>query len=233
MEREVAKESWIESNKMGLGIAISVLIAVGAGVAYWGFNAGKGAAYPGVGELSTTPTSRLNKQPQGIPAPDNTPIEGIASDKPAYVNKIRILKTKVAQEALKGELEMNTIVLIHEALMDITETEFGQSVVNNRKERRVVRGKDDAQYEALVVKGAEEIEQLISKNIAVVLGDCGATTQLYERSCQSWANKNPQFAMMSILMIEKMKTKIPRKTGLNMTLNHAKNMMKFQIEQYP
>lgn len=38
---------------------------------------------------------------------------------------------------------------------------------------------------------------------------------------------------MSILMIEKMKTKIPRKEGGPMSLAQAKEMMAFQIEQYP
>jgi hypothetical protein len=128
---------------------------------------------------------------------------------------------------------MNTIVLIHEALMDITEDDFGKAMVENRRERREVIGKDDAKYEAFVVKGAEEIEKLISSKIQIVLKDCGATTQLYEQSCQSWANKNPQFAMMSILMIEKMKTKIPKKAGASMTIAQAKEMMKYQIEQYP
>jgi len=39
--------------------------------------------------------------------------------------------------------------------------------------------------------------------------------------------------MMSILMIEKMKTKIPKKSGPLMTIAQAKEMLKFQIEQYP
>lgn len=65
-----------------------------------------------------------------------------------------------------------------------------------------------------------------------VLRDCEVSTQLYEQSCQNWANKNPQFAMMSILMIEKMKTKIPKQNPKTMNIAEARQMLKFQIENY-
>jgi hypothetical protein len=224
-------ESWFQKNKVSLGVAIGALIALGTGIAVWSFN--RGRAYPEIPDPNMDPASKIPKIKGGFPVPNNNPIPGIASDKPNYINKIRILRSKVADETKKGELDMNTIVLIHEALMDITEEDFGKLIVENRVERRAVIRQDDAQYEALVVKGAEGIEKLISEKIQIVLRDCEATTQLYERSCQSWANKNPQFAMMSILMIEKMKTKIPKKGGEAMTLTKAKDMMKYQIEQYP
>jgi len=129
---------------------------------------------------------------------------------------------------------MQTIMLIHEALMDITETEFGALILKNRVARRAVRGNDNAAYESIVVKGAEDIEKLISNKIQRVLGDCGSTMAIYEKSCQNWANKNPQFAMMSILMIERMKTKIPSQADKSLlTLENAKKMMRFQISEYP
>ena len=225
-------ESWLTKNKVSLGVAIAALIALGAGITYWSFNRGRYPDMPDVeiGELPVD-VKRANNQ---VPVPESkSTIEGIASKNQNYVNKIKLLRDKVAIESAKGELEMNTIILIHEALMDITEEEFGRVIVNNRNQRRAVLGKDDAEYEILVVLGAEEIEGLISNKIENVLKDCNATTQLYERSCQSWANKNPQFAMMSILMIEKMKTKIPKTSDAVMTIGQAKEFLKFQIEKYP
>jgi len=78
---------------------------------------------------------------------------------------------------------MNTIVLIHEALMDISEEAFGLAILDNRIKRRQVMGKNDLEYENLVVQGAEEIEKLITNKMEQVLEDCKSSTQLYERSC--------------------------------------------------
>lgn len=228
MERVTTEKTFIQKNKVSLGLAISILLAVGTGIAYYSFN--KGREYPQIPDPNMDPSSKIPHTKGGLPVPDNTPIRGIASDKPNYVNKIRIIRQKVDHEKRKNELDMHTILLIHEALMDIAEDDFSQIVVENRVERRKVLGKDDAKYEELVVKGAEEIEKLITSKMQVVLKDCNATTELYEQSCQSWANKNPQFAMMSILMIEKLKTKIPKKSEEEVTLAIAKEVMQYQIE---
>lgn len=232
MQKAKTSESWISKNKVNLGVAIGALISLGAGIAYWSYRRGR---YPEIPDISVQPGARIPKQLQNaVPITDSSSLGTVASNKPQYVNKIKILREKVAAESKRGELDMNTIVLIHEALMDISEDAFGISILENRIKRRQVLGKSDQDYENLVVEGAEEIEKLITTKMEEVLQDCQTSTQLYERSCQSWANKNPQFAMMSILMIEKMKTKIPKgdKVVL-MTMNDAREMLKFQIEQYP
>jgi len=179
-----------KQKKVGLGVAIGVLIALGAGIAFWGFRRGR---YPndqdaGQENISKDPSNKAAGS--GEPS-NNEDLQDLASDKPEYVKKIKILRGKVAAESRKGELDMHTIILINEALMDITEEDFGKEIVQNRNERRAVIGKDDRQYEELVVKGATQIEKLVSTKILVVLKDCGATSQIYEQSSQSWANKNP------------------------------------------
>jgi len=231
MDKTKPSQTWLEKNKVNLGVAIGALLTLGAGIAYWSYRRGR---YPDIPDIDIQPGARIPKSLQNaIPITDASSLGTVASNKPQYINKIKILREKVAAESKRGELDMNTIVLIHEALMDISEEAFGLAILDNRIKRRQVMGKSDLDYENLVVEGAEEIEKLITTKMEQVLQDCQTSTQLYERSCQSWANKNPQFAMMSILMIEKMKTKIPNKSGKTMSMNDAREMLKFQIEQYP
>lgn len=228
MERE--SESFVEKHGMKLGAAVGILLA--GAVAYFAFNAGQAETETEEAErqplLTPKSTPQENKsQPQ---AQTNPQPQGSAS----YQRKIASLRDKIPGELRKGELEMATIIQIHEALIDAAKGDFCKCIVHNRTQRREVRGKDDVEYENLVVKGARDIEQLISRKIQEVLKDIGCTMALYESSCQSWANKNPQFAMMSILMIEKMKTEIPSKIDKSkMTVENAKEMMKFQIQEYP
>ena len=121
-----SSSTWITENKVSLGVAIGVLLALGAGIAAWGFNRGR---YPEIPELNVEPADKVSKPlPHNITAPDSNNIPGIASQDSKYINKIKLLRDKVAVESKKGELEMNTIVLIHEALMDITEDNFGKAI---------------------------------------------------------------------------------------------------------
>jgi hypothetical protein len=216
-------ESFIERNKNAIGLAVGGALLAAAGYFYF-----SNQGYPEGEEEIKVERITTNQQLTGPPATTATTATS------EYQNKIKVLTQAVQKDLRNGELDMQTIMLIHEALMDITEKEFGQLILDNRQQRRAVRGINNAEYEALVVKGAEEIEKLISSKIAIVLVDCGCTMAIYEKSCQNWANKNPQFAMMSILMIERMKTKIPSKADKSLlTLENAKKMMRFQIAEYP
>jgi hypothetical protein len=123
MQNTTQKTTWITKNKVNLGVAIGILVAIGAGlVGYKSFNSGR---YPDIPDQNLNKSQKIPTEIGGLPTPTNEPIPGLSSDKPAYISKIRILKEKVAKESSTGELDMNTIVLIHEALMDITEDSFG------------------------------------------------------------------------------------------------------------
>lgn len=224
MEKE--RESFMEKHGMKLGVAVGILLAGAA--AYFSFQLAQEEEEEQAGVEVETKRVTGGQQQQGQDS--NT----FTHSSVVYQRMINALRQKVPTELRKGELEMATIIQIHEALIEITKTDFGKCISHNREQRRAVRGKDDAEYERLVVKGAQDIEQLISRQIQVVLRDIGCTMALYESSCQSWANKNPQFAMMSILMIEKMKTEIPSKVDKSqLTVDRAIEMMKFQIKEYP
>lgn len=225
---EKNQETFIEKHGMKLGVAIGILLA--GTLAYFSYQAGQTEQEPEEEQNLLRASTRSESKPKPVKK-DPSPI---SNNSPAYVTKITSLREKIPQELRRGELDMGTIIQIHEALIDISKADFGKCIVHNRTQRREVRGKDDAEYERLVVQGATEIEQLISRKIQEVLKDAGCTMALYESSCQSWANKNPQFAMMSILMIEKMKTEIPSKVKQSdLTIQRAIDMMKFQIQEYP
>lgn len=222
---ENKQETFVEKHGMKLGVAVGILLAGAA--AYFSFQMAQEEEETQVGVETTRVT-------QATAAKDPQDSNRFTHSSAVYEKIINAIRATIPAALRKGELDMGTIIQIHEALIEITKSDFGKCIVHNREQRRAVRGKDDAEYERLVVKGAQDIEQLISRQIQVVLRDVGCTMALYERSCQSWATKNPQFAMMSILMIEKMKTEIPSKIDKSqLTVDRAIEMMKFQISEYP
>ena len=79
-----------------------------------------------------------------------------------YINYIRILKEMVIDDLERGELSINTLMNMHEALMIAAGKNYGKLVLKSRDDRRRVRLTDLAMYEQLVISEAEQKENLIS-----------------------------------------------------------------------
>ncbi len=88
--------AWMSENKVSLGVAIGALLALGAGIAYWGFNNGR---YPDIPELNVEPADKLTKIPNNVPAPNSSNLPGITSNDSKYINKIKLLRDKVSTES--------------------------------------------------------------------------------------------------------------------------------------
>jgi len=58
MEKSNQSESWISKNKVNLGVAIGVLVTLGAGIAYWSFKRGR---YPDIPDINVQPGARIPK----------------------------------------------------------------------------------------------------------------------------------------------------------------------------
>jgi len=159
----------------------------------------------------------------------------VGADDSKYTVLIKALRKMVEEEQPKGELGINTLMLIHEALMLVTRDKYGELVARNRRERRRYKDTDLSKYENIVIDGAEETEELINDMVRQVAKDCNCPIELYETSVEHLAQTNPQFAMMSVLMIEKMKIYIPQEMEGRppLTEEELKAILKFSIEEYP
>jgi len=76
-----------------------------------------------------------------------------------------------------------------------------------------------------------DIEQMLISNINTVCLDCGITLAKYEMSNQHWAQINPQFALLSMLMLDKMKLMMPK--NKDCTVDDALAVFDYQIKTYP
>lgn len=82
-------------------------------------------------------------------------------------------------EKNEDELSINTLMMIHEALMLVCRDKFGEIVLRYRKTRREVRQSDPVSYEELVFEEAENKERLISESIEEVVKNCKCSLDLY------------------------------------------------------
>lgn len=159
---------------------------------------------------------------------------GLSSRDPRYVNTITALKPAVQRDLSNGSLSAQTIMGINQAMTLVAEKSYASAVTENRSARRAIRTTDPAEYTRLVEQGTQQIETVINDALTQTLTDLGCTLQQYEHSNQIIAQSNPQFPLMSLLMIERMKSNIPSTRDLNaLTAEKAKEMIKFQIESYP
>lgn len=75
------------------------------------------------------------------------------------------------------------------------------------------------------------IETMLISSMQKVCQDCGTTMEMYENSNQYWAQINPQFALLSMLMMDKMKLMMPKTKDA--TVEDALAVFDFQIKIYP
>lgn len=171
-----------------------------------------------------------------IPNPSRLKVDPItASNDQAYENAIRRLRPIVKAEIAQGRLNANTIMEINQALTIICSRPFAVAILDNRRKRRSIRESDKKAYVELIKSGTIAIEKLVQETQLKVLLDLKCPKEIFEQSSAHWAQVNPNFAIASLLMIERMKAGIDNKGRDLSTLDLAKarEMMSFQLEEYP
>lgn len=158
-----------------------------------------------------------------------------ASQDPRYKALAINLRTMIQRELQStGSLTERTIMGINEGLVLVAQKDFADSIVKNRSARRAVSDQNMPQYIDIVRSGTVEIEEILMVKLNEVLTDVGCTQEQYETSNQEIAARNPNFAFMSLMLIERMKSSI--QSGSNVSkvdLEKAREIMQFQIDTYP
>ena len=157
MEEE--HESFFDKNGVALGVGIGFLLALGTGLAYLGYQKEKNRQSRPVSTVPSLNTSQqvrrvaaaptqFVQQPLRNPAPPK-PIS-YASDSQEYHNLMNVLVNLVQQYTASGELQMNTLMIMHDALMELAQHDYVKIVTQSRKDRRAVREKDPGHYLSLI-----------------------------------------------------------------------------------
>ena len=165
----------------------------------------------------------VNSQPQ-VPEISET-------SESAYHAKIKLLRERISREAKKGELEIDTLLLINEALIDIAHQRFGEIVARNRAERRKLLGKDPKAYEKSVIQAYRQTQKLLSEKLHKVIEDCSCDYALFFRSSKNWVKKNLGFQNGILLIIGELTIKIASEDKPKMTPEFAKEVLKFQVQE--
>lgn len=129
---------------------------------------------------------------------------------------------------------MKTLTLISEMLEDNCSDEYANIVRKSRVERRALGQANMAKYQQIVEEELIETDNLISETIQIILEKIGGDFEVYKASIEYWTQKDQRFAMLQMMMVEKMK--IGMKTSRDrskLTNSIAKDMMRYQVQIYP
>lgn len=149
-----------------------------------------------------------------------------------YNDKITLVKKQMAGEAGSQHLSMKTIMRVHEALIEACVSEFTVITKKTRADRRAVKSVDTlSAYADCAVRSTEQIEQLLIGNMDKVLKDCNIDMMQYEQSNMYWSQINPQFAYLTIIILDKLK--LLMKPSKTCTLEKVLEVFDFQIKEYP
>ena len=129
---------------------------------------------------------------------------------------------------------IKTLVIINELIEDSCIDVYGEMVYSFRTERRKVRVNNPMKYAQIIEQEVIETDQMIMETIHKILESTGGDFDVYRNSIEYWSARDQRFAMMNMMWLEKMKISIKTtRDRSKITVEIAKEMMKFQVEQYP
>ena len=157
----------------------------------------------------------------------------VAETKESKKNRLIIyLKQRAEAEKHQAQLSMRFIMEINEGLIEYCGHAFAESQFSSRINRRKVRSMETlAEYAQEVLGSTHAIEQILSSNMDLLLSECGIEMSKFEESNMHWSNLNPQFAMITMLLLDKLKLSVPNTKSC--TLEIALEIFDTQIELYP
>lgn len=141
------------------------------------------------------------------------------------------------KEITRKERDMyskKTLILINQLIEDLCIDEFGEIFNRNRTLRRKVRTSDSRRYAQIVEQELVETDQLVIDTLNNILQQVEGDFEIYKNSIEYWSQQDQTFALMNMMMIEKMK--ISAKTNRDrsrLTADIAKSMIRYQIQIYP
>ena len=142
------------------------------------------------------------------------------------------LKKSADTEMASQYFSMKFIIDLNDALVECCAPDFTDIMRKSRAKRRSVRALDTlAQYTQEVLDSTMDIESMLMNNMNKVCEDVGITTEKYETSNQYWAQINPQFALIQMLMLDKMKLLMPNTVQCDVT--QALEVFDFQLQEFP
>lgn len=251
----------LESGKMKLGVAIAILTGATVGGLYWAYKQEQSnlpeetetkeqmqdssviqmakpvPVTPKAQEAEKTEPETKEVKPAS-PAKEKGLAEKIqdqlAGKGPSYESLVEKVKARLQMEQGNPVISMQAIILCHDALVEHAHKEFGTLTIDNRTQRRLHKDTDLQMYENIVMSCTGALELMMNENLTKVLSDCGITQQVYEQSNQYWAQMNPQFAMISLMVVDKMKLMIPStKVEGSISIKDVIAVIDYQTETYP
>lgn len=119
----------------------------------------------------------------------------------AYQTQLTRLKELAVAEKTQQFLSMKFIMGINDALVEFCAPRFKEITQESRKNRRAVRAPEKLDvYQNEVMQSTMLIEKMLIDNMTQVCDQCGVSIDKYEQSNAYWAQINPQFALLAMLM---------------------------------
>lgn len=242
MEKESNKILGMDRDTV-LIVGFGAAVAAGLGLAYLAYKSGKTETAEADKPAGTSIRGNPSRESGSTLTPTPAPQKGGQSPQTGGIRKpaphlqsnasaISIVSNSVKKE--KDMYSMRTLTLINEMIEDICMPEFSEMIIRNRNERRRVIDSDPAKYNQIVESEIMETDALMMETIEKIMEKVGGDIEVYKNSIEYWSQQDQRFAMLNMMMIEKMKIGIKTtRDRSKITPQIAKDMMRLQLKLYP
>ena len=234
MEKQSGLSEFLNNHGNKLGIALALLIGVGAGVAAYMSTDAPTESHKPISKPIPDREQRPASQIRTIPSPQN-PVSSFKPSghlPPQYNTQFERLAQMVQRElSQQGVVGMESIMAIIQIAGQICTPEFVKTFTEGRANRRAVKDTDRDQYAEILIATTENLESLLDERVKDILIEVGIDLDKYQASCEYWARANPQFGMMAMGQMEMLKAAVQSTNEITRDL--IIEYLNFCIDQYP
>lgn len=148
-----------------------------------------------------------------------------------YFDALNRLKPEVDADLKKGQLSKKTIMGVNKLMLQLIQKDYLRSIQESRQMRRKYIG-SIPDYVRELMEGSTKSEQLIEEGSLVVFKDLNISPELYEMECERINMEDPQFAFMSLYLLESIKNQIPSKLATPFDKQLALKVFRYQNEAF-
>jgi len=135
--------------------------------------------------------------------------ERLDTFKDYHLGRFVEFKKHILREKDQEVLSVESVRMINDLALSLSENDFKHIIKHNREERRKLIEHHKKEYEALVIEGINDFEKTFTENLEAILAEFDVSRNRYESSVAEGVLTDPSLALLGGNLVDQMVERLP------------------------